>query len=146
MADYQKHYQEIQAAGASVAAVSVDAPDASNPLRAHLSLTFPILCDTERRVVREWDLYNPVEKGGIAKPAAFIIDQDRMVRFGAVDTVGRRIAATQILDLLRTAGNAPPLRRRILVPRFSDWLSAIRNAMRRSAGAARHKKTRPHQG
>ncbi len=131
MADYREHYLEIQAAAASVVAVSVDAPEASEALRAHLSLPFPILCDTEWSVVRDWDIYNPREKGGIAKPAVFIIDQDRVVRYAAVDTVMKRVAAAEIVCLLQAAAEAPPVRRRVLVPLLSHWLSAIRNSMRR---------------
>jgi peroxiredoxin len=131
LADYREHYLEIRAAAASVVAVSVDAPEESEALRAHLSLPFPILCDTERYVVRHWDIYNPREKGGIAKPAVFIIDQDRVVRYAAVDTVMRRVAAAEIVCLLQAADGAPPVRRRVLVPLLSNWLGAIRNSIRR---------------
>src|SRR5260370_67525 len=54
LADYRERYLEIRSAGADVVAVSVDAPDKSEALRVRLSLPFAILCDTERRVVREW--------------------------------------------------------------------------------------------
>jgi peroxiredoxin len=131
LADYREHYLEIRAAAASVVAVSVDVPEESEALRAHLSLPFPILCDTERHVVRHWDIYNPREKGGIAKPAVFIIDQDRMVRYAAVDTVMRRVSAAEIVCLLQAAAEATPVRRGVLLPRLSDWLSAIRNSIRR---------------
>ena len=77
MADYREHYLEIRSAGASLVAVSVDAPDKSEALRGHLALPFPILCDTERRVVRDWGIYNSREKGGIAQPAVFIMTPAR---------------------------------------------------------------------
>jgi peroxiredoxin len=131
LADYREHYLEIRAAAASVVAVSVDAPEASEALRGHLSLPFPILCDTDRCVIRYWDIYNPREKGGIAKPAVFIIDQDRVVRYAAVDRVMKRVAAAQIVCLLQAAAEAPPVWRRVLVPRLSNWLSAIRNSILR---------------
>jgi peroxiredoxin len=131
LADYREHYLEIRAAAASVVAVSVDAPEASEAVRARLSLPFPILCDTERRVVRDWDIYNPREKGGIAKPAVFIIDRDRIVRYAAVDTVTKRVAAAEIVCLLQARSEAGPVRRRVLIPLLSDWLSAIRNSFRR---------------
>ena len=91
MADYREHYAEIQAAGASVAAVPVDAAGASEALRVHLALPFPILCDTERRVVRDWGVYNSRERGGIAKPAVFLIDTGQVIRYAAVDTVVKRV-------------------------------------------------------
>jgi peroxiredoxin len=129
--DYREHYQQIRSAGASVVAVSVDAPDKSEALRAHLSLPFPILCDTEHRVVRDWDVYNSQEKGGIAKPAVFIINPNHVVSYAAVDGVVRRVPAAEIVFLLQTAVNAQPVRRRVYVPLWSQWISAIRNIRQR---------------
>ena len=131
MADYREHYLEIRTAGASVVAVSVDAPDKSEALRVDLRLPFPILCDTERRVVRDWGIYNSGEKGGIAKPAVFIIDPSHVVRYAAVDGVVRRVPAAEIVSLLQNAAEAQPVRRRLYVPLFSDLISAIRNLIQR---------------
>jgi len=131
LADYREHYLEIRSADARVVAVSVDAPDKSEALRVDLSLPFPILCDTERRVVRDWGIYNAGEKGGIAKPAVFIIDPSRVVRYAAVDGVVRRVPAAEIVSLLQNAGDGQPVRRKIHVPLFSEWKSAIRNFIRR---------------
>lgn len=130
MADYREHYQEIRAAGASLLAVSVDAPEKSEALRLDLHLPFPILCDTERRVIKDWDIYNPREKGGIAKPAVFVVDRDRVVRYGAVDTVATRVPASEIVRVLQTT-EAPGVRRRALIPLWGEWLRAIRNGIRR---------------
>ena len=130
MADYREHYLEIRSAGASVVAVSVDAPDKSEALRVDLALPFPILCDTERRVVRDWGIYNSGEKGGIAKPAVFIIDSTLVVRYAEVDTVVRRAPAVEIVSVLLNAAEGQPVRRRVHVPLFSEWKSAIRNVIR----------------
>jgi alkyl hydroperoxide reductase subunit AhpC len=81
----------------------------------------------ERRVVKEWGIYNSQEKGGIAIPAVFIIDPNHVVRYAAVDTVARRVPAAEIVSMLQNADKAQPIRRRVYVPLFSDWISAIRN-------------------
>ena len=131
MADYREHYPEIRSAGASVVAVSVDAPKESEALRVHLSLPFPILCDTEHRVIKDWDIYNSQEKGGIAKPAVFVIDPGSVVRYASVDGVVKRVPAGEIVSVLQNAAKAQPVRRRAYVPRFSEWTNAIRNIIRR---------------
>lgn len=131
MADYRERYLEIRSAGASVVAVSVDPPGKSEALRVHLFLPFPILCDTERRVVRDWGIYNSGEKGGIAKPAVFIIDHGQVIRYAAVDTVARRVPAAGIVSLLQTAAEGQPVRRTVHVPLFSEWKTAIRNSFQR---------------
>jgi peroxiredoxin len=128
--DYREHYQEIRATGASVVAVSVDAPDKSEVLRRELRLPFPILCDMERRVIREWDIYNPRERGGIAKPAVFVVGRDRTVRYGLVDAVATRVPASEIVRILQAVAEGRPVRRKVYIPRLGDWLRAIRNMRR----------------
>jgi peroxiredoxin len=130
LADYREHYQEIRSAGAGVVALSVDAPDKSETLRVQLALPFPILCDTEHRVVREWGIYNSGEKGGIAKPAVFVIDPSHIVRYAAVDSVVRRVPAAEIVSFLQNAADGQPVRRKVHVPLLSEWAKAIRNMVR----------------
>ena len=72
MADYRKRTDDFLQAGYRVVALSVDEPQRTEHLRRTLSLSFSILCDVERQVVRGWDLFNPGEKGGIAVPATFV--------------------------------------------------------------------------
>jgi peroxiredoxin len=130
LADYREHYNNIRSAGATIAAASVDEPDKSQALREQLSLPFPILCDTERRVVQDWDIYNPREKGGIAKPAVFIIGRDRTVLFAAIETVSSRVAPSEVIRLLQTAPAAQTVRQKLYIPRLGEWLRAIRNVVR----------------
>ncbi len=111
-------------------AVSVDAPEKSEALRLDLRLPFPILCDTERRTIQELDIYNAREKGGIAKPAMFVIDPERVVRYAAVDAVATRVPASEIVRVLQTTTEAQPLRRRVHIPLFAHWFRAIRNGIR----------------
>jgi peroxiredoxin len=128
LAEYREHYQRIRAAGASLVAVSVDAPEKSEAVRQELHLPFPILCDTERRVVQDWDVYNAGEKGGIAKPAVFVVKGDRTVRFGAVDSVSTRVPPSEIARLLETPEPLEP-RRKLYIPRLVEWFRAIRNSL-----------------
>lgn len=128
MADYRDHYDAIRAAGADLVVVSVDTPAQSATLRRDLALPFSILADVDRRVVQEWGLYNPREHGGIAKPAVFIIDRDRRIRYVQVDTVARRAPASEIIRLLQTPGIVP--QRRVYIPRLTDWVRSLRNMIR----------------
>jgi peroxiredoxin len=130
LADYRDHYLQILAAGATLAVVSVDAPEPSETLRRELKLPFPILCDTERRVIREWDVYNP-ERGGIAKPSVFVIEADRKVRYAAVDEMATRRPPAEILRVLQKNPSTRPIRSKLYVPRPADWFRAMRNNVRR---------------
>lgn len=131
MADYRDSYGRIRAAGADLAAVSVDSAAKSEALQAQLSLPFPILCDSERSVIREWDLLNERERGGIAKPAVFVIDPGMVVRYAAIDTVTTRVAAAEIVSILEGTGDVSQIRRKAHIPRPGDWARALRNQFRK---------------
>jgi len=102
-------------------------------LRRDLRLPFPILSDSQRRVVQEWGIYNPDEKGGIAKPAVFILASGRMVRFVSVDEVASRVPAAEILRRLSERGLGPRADRKTRIPGPATFFRAIRNAMRMGA-------------
>jgi peroxiredoxin len=131
LADYRDHYREIRATGAGVAAVSVDAEKTSEALRRELDLPFPILCDTDRRVVQEWDIYNPREKGGIAKPASFVVERDRTVRYATIDSVAMRVPASEMLLVLQSMPEGRQVRRKMYIPRLAEWFRGISNLIRR---------------
>jgi hypothetical protein len=76
-------------------------------------------------VVREWDLFNAHEKGGIAVPATFVLDGERRVRLCSIDGVLRRAAADDVLAFAR--GQATQAAKRTLRPAM---LHALRNMFR----------------
>ncbi len=131
MADYRDHYPEIRAAGADVVVVSVDPPARSEALRRALELPFAILSDPERQLARDWDMFNARERGGIARPALFIIDRGRRVRYGRINAVATRVPASEVVRLLRTNATDGPVARKVYVPTPADLVRSIRNLMRR---------------
>jgi peroxiredoxin len=130
LAEYREQYKAIRATGAGLVGVSVDAPEKSEAVRQQLQLPFPILSDSERRVVREWGIYNPKEKGGIAKPAVFILGPDRTVRFVSVDEVSARVPSADIVSMLRERKDTIHGGRKRLIPSPAMFFGAIRNALR----------------
>lgn len=111
-------------------AVSVDAPEKSESVRLDLRLPFAILSDSQRRVVREWGIYNPDEKGGIAKPSVFILAPDRTVRFASVDEVASRVPAAKILRCLSEQRSCSGADRKTKIPGLVTFFRAVRNALR----------------
>lgn len=99
-------------------------------MRNELRLPFTILCDTERLVVRQWCVYNAREKGGIAKPAVFILDPGRIVRCVSVDKVASRVPASEIVRLLHEGARGSAAHRRAVIPRPGNFVSATRNSIR----------------
>jgi peroxiredoxin len=130
LADYREHYKEIRAAGADLVAISVDKPSQSAQLRRELDLPFRILSDADRQVVRAWGVFNARDRGGIARPAVFIVDADRRILFESIDTVMTRVAASEIVRALQTPGTDGPRAKVGYKPGWSEWVRAIRNNAR----------------
>ena len=134
MADYSEHLEDFRAAGAELVAISVDDAERAEPVRQELGIKFPLLCDTRREVVKAYGLLNSGEKGGIAFPASFVIDRERVIRFRALEEVASRVDVDQLLALVREHGRGgetttQPRKRGV----FPGWmfLSATMNAIRR---------------
>ena len=134
MADYSDHLEDFRTAGAELVAISVDDAARAEPVRNELGVKFPLLCDTGRVAVKAYGLLNTGEKGGIAFPASFVIDRERMVRFRALEDVASRVSVEQLLDLVRELGRgAEPQskpRKRGVFPGLM-FPRAIMNAIRR---------------
>jgi len=133
LADYSQHLEDFRAAGAELVAISVDDAARTEPVRQELGIKFPLLCDTSRDVVKKYGLLNRGEKGGIAFPASFVIDRERVVRFRALEDVVSRVSVEQLLELLRELGRGGEPKTK---PRNSGvfpglmFLRATMNAMR----------------
>ncbi len=80
----EKRLAEFEAAGIRPVAISVDAPGVSRDLANKAGYTFPILSDPDAAVIRQYHLLHPA--GGpdghdIARPAEFLVDSSKMVRW-----------------------------------------------------------------
>ena len=101
MTEYSENAAAINATGASIAALSVDSPERSDAVRKNLRLPFPILCDTKRVVVRQWDIYNAADMGGIAVPTVFVLGTDRRIQYRSVDSTRERVSAARVVRFLQ---------------------------------------------
>lgn len=117
-----------------MAAISVDNAERAEPVRAELGIKFPLLSDTRREVVKAYGLLNERENGGIAFPAAFVIDRNRIVRFRALEEVASRVSVDELVSLVRAVGqgveSSVTPRRRGVWP-GTMFIRAMMNAMLR---------------
>jgi peroxiredoxin len=131
LAEFAEHSDAFRAVDVRLAALAVDPPDRSEAMRLRYGLQFPILCDTERRVVRQWNLLNPEERGGIAVPAMFLLDPGLRVLCAIQGTVISRVRASDMLLFVREspvasdgAGWQFPSNR-IIFPKLREWVVAL---------------------
>ena len=137
MAEFSERTEEFRKAGANLVALSVDAPERSEEVRRSYGISFPVLCDVERRVVREWNSFNAEERGGIAIPAVFLLGPDLRVLFACSGSWVSRVRAEDLLAALPSLMQhveetlpAATLRNRAIIPHLRDIVRALGAALR----------------
>jgi hypothetical protein len=149
LAELGEQHADIRALGVEIAAVSVDRPPDAEAMRRRYELPFPLLCDPDARFVHRCGLFDPAEKGGIARPATFVLDRQLGVRFRALDGVVTRVRAADLRAYLAgTAGpDTPPAPRpRVLLPTPGEMLRTALPALRLALAPPRRRARPPDQG
>ena len=77
MKAYQDGLAGFEEKGSQVLGISVNKPDANRTFAEKLGLTFPLLCDTEKKVSR---LYGVLGLFRVAKRTTFVIDITGIIR------------------------------------------------------------------
>lgn len=101
MAEYSARYDAIVATGAKLVAISVDDQARSEPCARELGLKFPLLSDTRRETIVAYGVLNRGEKGGIAYPAVFVIDRNRIVRYRMLEETASRVDVDDLVKVVR---------------------------------------------
>ena len=85
--------------------ISVDPPDVNKRHSQKLGYTFPLLSDSNAKVIRRYDVLHPGAgpKGAdIARPAEFLLDSDGIVRWvNLTDNIAVRARPEQVLEALK---------------------------------------------
>jgi peroxiredoxin len=78
MKAYQADIAKFEATGTQVIGISVDSGPANAHWAKELGVTFPILSDFKRVVVKDYGVYN--EAQGYASRATFMVDKEGIIR------------------------------------------------------------------
>ena len=87
MTTLRDRLEEFRAAGATLYGVSTDLPFALRAFADRHDLNFPLVGDTERRLVDAYGVRTEFESpavGGLARRAVFVVDPDRTVIYAWV--------------------------------------------------------------
>jgi len=114
LAEIQKYHDTYTKLDTRVFALSTDSSRQSANLVRKLKLSFTLLCDEDRKVVDLFDLRNPLEHDGIARPATFIINPEGKIRYRSLDGTAKRVDLADELAFLeqlqKDSGHAQPAR------------------------------------
>ncbi len=78
MKQYQADIAKFEASDTQVLGISVDSGPANAHWAKELGVTFPVLSDFKRTVVKEYGIYN--ESQGYANRATFVVDKQGIIR------------------------------------------------------------------
>jgi peroxiredoxin len=99
---FQRRLSDFDARGIRLVGISVDPPDVNKRQSQKLGYAFPLLSDTNAKVIRRYDLLHPSAgpKGAdIARPAEFLLDSNGIVRWGNLtENIAVRARPEQVLD------------------------------------------------
>ena len=98
---------ELNRANAQVLGISVDTPFALKAFYDHEKLTFTLLSDFNKQVIRDYGVFNEDMIGlkGIAKRAVFVLDKDGIVRHRQVlDDARKEPDYEKVFDALVSLG------------------------------------------
>ena len=102
MRSFQEKLSDFDARGIRVVGISVDAPEINRRQSQKLGYTFPLLSDPKAEVIRRYDVLHPGAgpKGAdIARPAEFLIDSSRIVRWvNLTENIAVRAQPEQVLS------------------------------------------------
>lgn len=77
MKAYQDGLAGFEDSGAQVLGISVNKPETNRSFAEKLGLTFPLLCDTEKKVSRQYGVLSLLR---VAKRTTFVIDAQGVIR------------------------------------------------------------------
>jgi peroxiredoxin (alkyl hydroperoxide reductase subunit C) len=78
MKAYQADIAKFESTETQIFGISVDSVPANKEFGKQNSITFPLLSDFKRTVVKDYGIFN--EEGGYGNRATFVIDKDGIIR------------------------------------------------------------------
>ena len=84
--------------------ISTDSAAALEAYRVESGLPFMMLSDSEKKLIKEYDLFNESEHDGVAVPAIIVVDHTGTVRYSHVQGRYIRIRNKKLLKDLESLG------------------------------------------
>ena len=102
----QSHLKDFNTQEAQVLAISADESEQAQMTLGEHGLSFPIIPDPQRKLIKQFGVMN-IKKKNKAWPSAFIIDKKGIVRMSYADASGKRLHSSDILPELSKITKKP---------------------------------------
>lgn len=94
MKAYQADIAKLEATDTQVFGVSVDSVPANREFAKQIGVTFPLLSDFKRTVVKDYGIFN--EEQGFGNRATFLIDKEGIIKH--IDEGNGAVDPTSVID------------------------------------------------
>ena len=137
LAEIKKHYIDIIKYKTRAYAISVDSPKQSQAVVSEMMLPFDLLCDVDKKVIQLYNLVNPFEHGGIAKPAIFILNPGGKIFYRSLDDKAHRVDLAHVLNFLKNHYENPelmntvPVEQKWIIPSWNTTGQILKNMVLR---------------
>lgn len=128
--DYRDATMGFNRLGARIVAVSAAEPSLLSFFRRERGIGFPLLSDPDKQMIEAWGLLDAADHGGLAHPATFVLDGDRVVRQRTLDTLSRRTTADAMQRFVLRGGAAKTTALAGLGARLRQFGHAIQHAFK----------------
>ena len=110
MRSFQRRLSDFDAREIRIVGISVDSPEINRRQAQKLGYTFPLLSDPKAEIIRRYDVLHPgagPKGANIARPAEFLIDSNRIVRWvNLTDNIAVRARPEHVLNAFDQVGPA----------------------------------------
>ncbi|ERH10596.1 MAG: peroxiredoxin [halophilic archaeon J07HX64] len=106
MQTFEARIEEVAEAGGSLYGISIDSPFALNEFRDQLSLSFDLVSDVNREVIKAYDVamdFDTIGVENLAKRAVFVVNGERTVTYTWVsDDPGAEPDYDDVVEAIRS--------------------------------------------
>ena len=106
-----------------------------------MKFSFELLCDLDKKVVKQYHLLNSHEHDGIAYPAIFIINPEGRICYRSLDRTATRVKLAEVLTCLEKLKADPALaengraKKAFIIPPPGEMGQIMQNMVFRGSGA-----------
>lgn len=103
--DLQANLDKFKSRHTQVIAISGDDPTHARKSVADHGLTFPVIPDTSKSIIKSFGVAN-ITRNNIAWPAAFLVDKKGLIRLSFADSRAKRLYTKDFLPIIDALGKS----------------------------------------
>jgi peroxiredoxin Q/BCP len=97
----KKRYEEFREAGAEIAVISADSAGELEDYKKKTGAPFVMLSDPDCDVIKQYGVFNPSERDGVAVPVTFVVNHEGIITYAKIKSALLRTPSARLLKEVR---------------------------------------------